>query len=135
MRRLHIGVETASRFGVALSVEELKESYEKDDEKRAEMVKKAMKDPAFRTFNENFKTVYKLGEPTKEHMDFLYTVYEDLKQGETNSFGLKGQSLKTAYDMVESTIRIRRNTFDFKKERKNRNEKPEEVKTEAPELQ
>ena len=47
MRKLHIGPETAKRFGVALSVEELKESYRLDDEKREEMIKKAMKDPAF----------------------------------------------------------------------------------------
>ena len=130
MRRLHIGPESAKRFGVALSVDELKESYRVDDEKRAEMIKKAMKDPAFRTFNENFKTIYKLGEPKKEHLNFLYSVYEDLKKGENNSFGLKGHSLRTAFDMVEKTIRVRRNTFDFNKERKNA--KPEQ---EAPELQ
>ena len=130
MKKLHVGRETAKRFGVALSVDELKESYKVDDDKREEMMKKASKDPAFRTFNENFKAIYKLGEPTKENIDFLYSIYEDLKKGEKNSFGLKGQSLKTAYDMVEMTIRVRRNTFDFNKERKNRKEEPT-----APEMQ
>ena len=131
MRKLHVGPETAKRFGVALSVEELKESYRLDDEKREAMIKKAMKDPAFQTFNENFKTVYKLGTPTKENTEVLYGLYEELKKGEENSLGLKGQSLKTALDMVEKTIRVRRNTFDFHKERKN----AKQEETEGPAMQ
>lgn len=131
MKKLHVGPETAKRFGVALSVEELKESYKVDDEKREAMVKKAMKDPAFQKFNEDFKAVYKLGQPTKESTEVLYGLYEELKKGEDNSLGLKGQSLKAAIDMVEKTIRVRRNTFDFNKERKNA--KVEEA--EAPEMQ
>ena len=131
MRKLYIGKDTARRFGVALSVEELKELYKVDDEKREAMVKKAMKDPAFQKFNEDFKAVYKLGQPTKESTEVLYGLYEELKKGEDNSLGLKGQSLKAAIDMVEKTIRVRRNTFDFNKERKNA--KVEEA--EAPEMQ
>jgi len=138
MKKFHIGRETAKRFGVALSVDELKESYKVDDEKREKMLKEALKDPAFVTFNENFKTVYKLGEPTKENTQFLYTIYEDLKKGEENSFGLKGKSLKTAINLVEKAIRVRRNTFDFNKERKNSKVTKEdaiEEKTEPSELQ
>ena len=39
--------------------------YKEDDAKNEKMIKTASKDPAFQTFNENFKSVYKLGEPTK----------------------------------------------------------------------
>jgi hypothetical protein len=85
MKQLHIGPETAKRYGVALSVEELKDMYKDDDAKEAKMIKTASKDPAFQTFNENFKSVYKLGEPSKESNQFLYSIYEDLvKKGEEN---------------------------------------------------
>lgn len=111
IRRLHVGPETAKRYGVALSVEDLKNMYKEDDAKGEKMVKAALKDPAFKTFNDNFRSVYKLGEPTKESTQFLYGIYEDLMQkGEENSFGLKGQSLKAAINMVEKAIRVRRNT-------------------------
>ena len=127
MKRLHIGPETAKRYGVALSVEELKAMYKEDDAKGEKMIKTASKDPAFQTFSENFKSVYKLGEPTKESNQFLYSIYEDLiKKGEENSFGLKGQSLKTAINMVEKAIRVRRSTCYLGDDRLPKNQQVEE---------
>lgn len=112
MRKLHVGKETAARFGVALSLEDLKR-FGTDADKAKNLVAKAKKDPAFNSFYENFKAIYKLGEPTSESDDVLYKVYEDLKnsQGE-NSFGLKGTSLKAAISLVEETIKTRRNTHN-----------------------
>ena len=136
MRILHVGPETARQYGVALSVEDLKNMYKEDDAKGEKMVKTALKDPAFQTFNENFKSVYKLGEPTKESTEFLYGIYEDLmKKGDENSFGLKGQSLKAAINMVEKAIRVRRNTCYLNDDRLPKKTETAQAETEAaPEL-
>ena len=135
MRILHVGPETAKRYGVALSVQDLKDMYKADDAKGDKMVKTAMKDPAFATFNENFKAVYKLGEPTKESTQFLYGIYEDLmNKGEENSFGLKGQSLKAAVNMVEKAIRVRRNKFYLGDDRLPKKTEPTTEAAAEPEL-
>ena len=112
MKRLHIGKETAERFGVALTVEDLEKNQAAAD-KTKQLLTKAKKDPAFNSFYDNFKTIYKLGEPTSESDDVLYKVYADLKNsGENNVFGLKGASLKAALNLVEETIKTRRNTHN-----------------------
>ena len=135
IRILHVGPETAKKYGVALDVQDLKDMYKEDDAKREKMIKTAMKDPVFATFNENFKSVYKLGEPTKESTEFLYGIYDDLIQkGEDNSFGLKGQSLKTAINMVEKTIRVRRNTYYLNDDRLPKKAEPQEEAGAEPEL-
>lgn len=112
MRKLHIGKDTAVRFGVAMSLEDLQKNTT-DNDKAKKLINKAKKDPAFNSFYENFKKIYKLGEPSSESDDVLYKVYEDLKNSPTNnSFGLTGTSLKAAISLVEQTIKTRRNTHN-----------------------
>ncbi|MBQ8425910.1 MAG: hypothetical protein IJX17_07860 [Clostridia bacterium] len=112
MRQLHIGKETATRFGVALTLEDLQAKQAPTD-KTKKLIEKAQKDPAFNSFYENFKSIYKLGEPTSESDDVLYKVYADLKNSkENNAFGLTGNSLKAAVSLVEQTIKTRRNTHN-----------------------
>ena len=112
MRQLHIGKDTATRFGVALTIEDLQAKQAPTD-KTKKLIAKAQKDPAFNSFYENFKAIYKLGEPTSESDDVLYKVYADLKSSpDNNSFGLTGASLKAAISLVEQTIKTRRNTHN-----------------------
>jgi len=110
---LHINEKTAREYGIALSVEDLKED-EKEAEKTRKLIASAQKDEVFKSFYDNFKAIYKLGEPTKENGDVLNAVYFDLTSNkENNAFGLKGDSLKAAIKLVEETIIARRNSFLF----------------------
>ena len=109
---LHISKETARQYGMATSLEELAQNQASTEDKTKKLIAKAKKDPAFNSFYEDFKAIYKLGEPTSESTDVLYKVYADLKNSqENNSFGLKGASLKAAIGLVEQTIKTRRNTY------------------------
>lgn len=111
MNRLHIEPETAKKYGVAMSIEDLKMDTTSSD-KTKKLISKAKSDKTFNDFYENFKTIYKLGEPTSESNDVLYKVYADLKDNkENNSFNLKGASLKAAIALVEETIKTRRNNY------------------------
>ena len=65
----------------------------------------------------------------------MYGIYDDLIQkGEDNSFGLKGQSLKTAINMVEKAIRVRRNTHYLNDDRLPKKAEPQEEVGAEPEL-
>lgn len=111
MKMLHIGPETARKFGVAMSLEDLEKDTTSED-KTKKLIAKAKSDKVFNDFYNNFKAIYKLGEPTSESNDVLYKVYADLKDNkENNSFGLKGASLKAAVALVEETIKTRRNNY------------------------
>ena len=111
MKMLHIGPETARKFGVAMSLEDLEKDTTSED-KTKKLIAKAKSDKVFNDFYDNFKAIYKLGEPTSESNDVLYKVYADLKDNkENNSFGLKGASLKAAVALVEETIKTRRNNY------------------------
>lgn len=109
MKVLHIGQDTAKKYGVAMSLADLEKDTTSED-KAKKLITKAKSDVIFNNFYSNFKTIYLLGEPTSANSDVLYKVYADLKDNkENNSFGLKGVSLKAAIALVEETIKTRRN--------------------------
>lgn len=125
VKLLHLNEKTAREYGIALSVEDLKED-EKAVRKTKNLVENAKTDSAFKSFYDNFQAIYKLGEPTSESGEFLNAIYADLtSMGENNSFGLKGDSLTAALRLVEETIKVRRSTFVFGNKAKETKE-PEE---------
>ena len=109
MKRFRISKAIAEEYGLATSVEDLKnDQTSKQEAKQA--VTNVKDDPIFVKFYEDFKQIYKLGSPTSESNDVLYKVHRELtEKKDENSFGLKGESLKAAKLLVEQTIIARRN--------------------------
>ena len=114
MKKYGISPEVAKEYGLSTSMKDIKKEQAVKKEER-ELVTSVKGDPKFVEFYENFKAVYKLGSPTHESSEFLYTIHKDL-QNETNSFGLTGESLKAAKVLVEKTIIARRNSWKKGKE-------------------
>ncbi len=111
MKRFRISKAIAEEYGLATSVEDLKnDQTSKQEAKQA--VTNVKDDPIFVKFYEDFKQIYKLGSPTSESNDVLYKVHRELtEKKDENSFGLKGESLKAAKLLVEQTIIARRNSW------------------------
>lgn len=110
IEKLNINPNLAKEYGLSLSVDELENDI-KNDRLDARKGLKAVagennRDENFMNFYNVLRKVHTLGDLKKENS--LNYIYSDLSS-ENNSFGLTGESLKIALNLVKQEIITRRN--------------------------
>ena len=124
----HISPLLASKYGLSFSVEEVNESVkDAKQEARKEMKKVASennRDQNFINFYNTFKRIHTLGSLKDENT--LNYIYQDLTS-ENNSFGLTGESLNVALNLVKQEIVARRNSKTYSNKLETKSSEKEEV--------
>lgn len=128
IKYLNISPLLASKYGLSFSVEEVNESVkDAKQEARKEMKKVASennRDQNFINFYNTFKRIHTLGSLKDENT--LNYIYQDLTS-ENNSFGLTGESLNVALNLVKQEIVARRNSKTYSNKLETKSSEKEEV--------
>lgn len=128
IKYLNISPLLANKYGLSFSVEEVNESVkEAKQEARKDMKKVASennRDQNFINFYNTFKRIHTLGSAKDENT--LNYIYQDLTS-ENNSFGLTGESLNVALNLVKQEIVARRNSKTYSNKIETKASEKEEV--------
>ena len=132
IKELNINPKLAQEYGLSLSVGELEQTIKEEKaEARKDMKKVASennRDINFINFYNTFKNIHILGNAKDENS--LYYLYTDLTS-ENNSFGLTGDSLTVALNLVKQEIISTRNSKQSKTNTTKTSEKEENTSTDV----
>jgi len=108
LRRFNISRAVAKANGLSLSEKDLEDKNNNRRTAKA-AINKVKEDEQFIAFYNKIRATYKLDSSNTSEVS-LNSIYADLKS-ENNSFGLTGDALKAAIELVEREILVRRNTY------------------------
>ena len=132
IKKLNINPELAQEYGLSLSVGELEQTIKEEKAEARKGMKKVAsennRDINFINFYNTFKNIHILGNAKNENS--LYYLYNDLTSG-NNSFGLAGDSLTVALNLVKQEIISTRNSKQSKTNTTKTSEKEENASTDV----
>ena len=107
---LGIDRETAKKYGISLSREDLLKKDEEDHKLAQGVIEKARQEENFVKFYNSIQGVYKLGDGASVAEVSLNSIYRQLTS-ENNPYGLEGEALEAAKELVRREIVVRRKTW------------------------
>lgn len=132
IKELNINPKLAQEYGLSLSVSELKQTIKEEKAEARKGMKKVAsennRDIKFINFYNTFKNIHILGNAKDKNS--LYYLYTDLTS-ENNSFGLTGDSLTVALNLVKQEIISTRNSKQSKANTTKTSEKEENTSTDV----
>ena len=112
---LGIDRETAKKYGISLSREDLLKKDAEDHKLAQGIIEKARQEENFVKFYNSIQGVYKLGDGANSAEVSLNSIYRQLTS-ENNPYGLDGEALEAAKELVRREIVVRRKTWKQGKE-------------------